>query len=196
MNVVSVGSDGHSDVEHLGFRKRRAPSARTRALVLDSNIRHCYDLVDPRKTRLLRFVVLILAIHAATSFEAAADGSHSGNDVPHSDPDQPEPGELIITKPAAFRYALAEFNETGMLIEFFLPWCGHSRRLRPELSQARDTPTHVPHQTTVIRIVPSLHIPQYRSLALGPRPCCCARAPRRWPPVPRPHPQNAGASAR
>eukprot|EP00291_Cryptomonas_curvata_P012528 CAMPEP_0172181754 /NCGR_PEP_ID=MMETSP1050-20130122/18001_1 /TAXON_ID=233186 /ORGANISM="Cryptomonas curvata, Strain CCAP979/52" /LENGTH=178 /DNA_ID=CAMNT_0012855087 /DNA_START=106 /DNA_END=638 /DNA_ORIENTATION=+ len=127
--MVKVGSDGDSDVTG-------GPTARTRALVLDSNIRHCYDLVDPRKTCLLRIIVLILAIHAATSFEVAADGSHSGNDVPPSDPDQPEPGELILTNLAAFRYALAEYNETGMLIEFFLPWCGHSRRLRPELSQA------------------------------------------------------------
>jgi thiol-disulfide isomerase/thioredoxin len=116
---------------------------------MDSNARHFFDLVDPRKTCLLRFIVLILAIHAATSFEAAADGSHSGND-PHSDPDRPEPGELILANLAAFRYALAEYNETGMLIEFFLPWCGHSRRLRPELSQVRAThPTNHQHADVI-----------------------------------------------
>ena len=101
------------------------------------NLRHFCDLIHPHKTCLLRLIVLILAIHAATSFEAAADGSHSSSDNQNSNSNSKliEPGELILPNSAAFKAALAEYNETGMLIEFFLPWCGHSRRLRPELAQ-------------------------------------------------------------
>jgi hypothetical protein len=190
MNLVTGGGGADYDAK-VGHRKHRTPSARTGALFLDANIRHCFDLVDPRKTCLLRFIVLILAIHAATSFEAAADGSHSGNDVPLSDPDHPEPGELIITNPAAFRFALAEYNETGMLIEFFLPWCGHSRRLRPELSQVRSVLPHENRQADTIRIVPILHILRF---ALGPR--TAARHSPHTARPPRGHACHALARAR
>jgi thiol-disulfide isomerase/thioredoxin len=106
---------------------------------LNGNIRQCFELIDPRKTCLLRFIVLILAIHAATSFEAAADGSHSSSDnqQANSNPSTVDHGELVFPNSVAFKAALIEYNETGMLVEFFLPWCGHSRRLRPELAQVK-----------------------------------------------------------
>ena len=111
---------------------------------ISCNIRHFIDLIDPRKTCLLRFIVLILAIHAATSFEAAADDSQSSNDAqPNQEPRRLEPGDLVLPNSAAFKAALAEYNETGMLVEFFLPWCGHSRRLRPELAQVPVRKTRV-----------------------------------------------------
>lgn len=44
-------------------------------------------------------------------------------------------GELVLHV-GNFDTAVERYNSTGMLIEFFLPWCGHSRRLRPEYKRA------------------------------------------------------------
>jgi hypothetical protein len=45
-------------------------------------------------------------------------------------------GEHVISSVEEMNAALTKYNNTGLFLEFFLPWCGHSRRLRPEFRRA------------------------------------------------------------
>ena len=45
-------------------------------------------------------------------------------------------GNHVIQTADEMGTALQRYNETGLFLEFFLPWCGHSRRLRPEFRRA------------------------------------------------------------
>ena len=45
-------------------------------------------------------------------------------------------GDHVIQSLDEMTAALKKYNDTGLFLEFFLPWCGHSRRLRPEFRRA------------------------------------------------------------
>jgi protein disulfide isomerase len=45
-------------------------------------------------------------------------------------------GEHVISSVEEMNSALKTYNKTGLFMEFFLPWCGHSRRVRPEFRRA------------------------------------------------------------
>jgi len=45
-------------------------------------------------------------------------------------------GDHVISSQDEMNAALKQYNDTGLFLEFFLPWCGHSRRLRPEFRRA------------------------------------------------------------
>jgi thioredoxin-like negative regulator of GroEL len=45
-------------------------------------------------------------------------------------------GEHVISSIEEMNAALKKYNKTGLFLEFFLPWCGHSRRVRPEFRRA------------------------------------------------------------
>ncbi|EKX47930.1 hypothetical protein GUITHDRAFT_106478 [Guillardia theta CCMP2712] len=48
---------------------------------------------------------------------------------------QDSPGSKILDATSMPEY-LDKYNDTGLFVEFFLPWCGHSRRLRSEFRRA------------------------------------------------------------
>ena len=45
-------------------------------------------------------------------------------------------GDHVMSSLDEMNAALKKYNNTGVFLEFFLPWCGHSRRLRPEFRRA------------------------------------------------------------
>lgn len=69
---------------------------------------------------------LIFALATADTPNSAQDGTGLGG----------WRGEHVISSVDEMNSALKKYNDTGLFLEFFLPWCGHSRRLRPEFRRA------------------------------------------------------------
>lgn len=74
--------------------------------------------------------VIFLTCAKVNAFEAASGKLDGANGK-----EEATPGDHVLSV-HDMSIMLEEHNETGLLVEFFLPWCGHSRRLRPEFRRA------------------------------------------------------------
>eukprot|EP00961_Rhodomonas_salina_P293921 3934133-Rhodomonas_salina.1 len=78
----------------------------------------------------LCIAVIFLTCAKVNAFEAASGKLDGANGK-----EEATPGDHVLSV-HDMSIMLEEHNETGLLVEFFLPWCGHSRRLRPEFRRA------------------------------------------------------------